>query len=111
MERTGSSEILVQKMQKVGFSEMFVTIHRTARWLSPQHSRRSASHELYLDTGNASVSSVRAASRYLAQVAMFLSLNSFLYVFLHLLMQGLSDVTKFMTRLLVKIKVLIKNVP
>jgi hypothetical protein len=74
-----------------------LTIHRTARWRSPQYSSLSASHELYLDTGHVSMSSVLAASRCLAQVAMFQSLNRFLYVFLHLLMEGLSDVTKFMT--------------
>ena len=97
MERTSSSEIWVQKMQKVGSSEMLVTIHRTARWRNPQDSRLSASLELFLDTGNAGVSTVRAASRCLAKAAVFLCLNRFLYMFLQFLMQGLSDVTKFTT--------------
>jgi hypothetical protein len=52
--------------------------HRTAWWCSPQHSSLSASHELYLDTGNASMTSVQACSRCLAQVTVFLSLNRFI---------------------------------
>lgn len=81
MERKGSSEILMQKMQKVGSSEMLVTIHRTSRWRNPQDSSLSASHELFLDTGNTGVCRVRAASRCLAKTVMFQCPNRFLYVF------------------------------